>query len=112
MKIARDKNRGMYSYFVKKNTWTHTLIGASRSEPHTNHHYEKIAVLMYVSIYVAIRRPRVHHARACSARGNDLYRIKYVHVQLVKIVNVIICVRIQTLKESQEKHVQPRNKEV
>ena len=47
-----------------------SFIGASRSEPHTNHHYEKITV--------AIRRPRVHHARACSARGNDLYRITYV----------------------------------
>ena len=32
-------------------------------------------VCIYLSIYVAIRRPRVHHARACSARGNDLYRI-------------------------------------
>ena len=75
------------------------LIGASRSEPHTNHHYEKIAVLMYVPIYlcrdmsstcsciylfiyVAIRRPCVRHARAHthSARGNDHYWIKFVHI--------------------------------
>ena len=44
------------------------VIGASRSEPHTNQYYEKIAVLMYVCVcvcmYVAIRRPRVHHACA------------------------------------------------
>ena len=46
-----------------------------------------------VSIYVAIRRPRVHHARACSAHGNDLYRITYVHLQWVKI----LCVRILTV---------------
>ena len=31
---------------------------------HTNRHFEQIAVLMYVSIYVAIRRPRVRHAHA------------------------------------------------
>ena len=49
------------------------LIGASRSEPHTNHSYEKIAVPMYVCLFVcmyvvAIRRPRVHHALCACAR--------------------------------------------
>ncbi len=42
------------------------IIGASRSEPHRYHSYEKIDVPMYVYMYVAIRRPRVHHAQ-CSA---------------------------------------------
>ena len=41
-----------------------SIIGASLSEPHTNHCYEKIAVLMYVCMYVAIRRPRVYSACA------------------------------------------------
>ena len=36
------------------------IIGASLSEPHTNHCYEKIAVVMYV----AIRRPCVYSACA------------------------------------------------
>ena len=47
------------------------MIGASQSKPHTYHSYEKIAVLrvyvcMYVCmcVYVAIRRPRAHHAVA------------------------------------------------
>ena len=35
-----------------------TIIGASLSEPHTNQYYEKIAVLMYVCMYVAIRQTR------------------------------------------------------
>ena len=30
------------------------IIGASRSEPHTNHSYEKIAVPMYVCMYVCL----------------------------------------------------------
>ena len=46
-----------------------TVIGVSRSKPHTYHSYEKISVLMYVcmyvrmyvSVYVAIRCPRAHH---------------------------------------------------
>ena len=33
-------------------------------------------------------------AHACSARGNDLYRITNVHIQWVKIINIIIYVRI------------------
>ena len=44
------------------------IIGASRSEPHTNHPYEKIAVPMYVCVYVAIRRSRVGLYRSnCTA---------------------------------------------
>ena len=30
------------------------IIGTSRSEPHINHSYEKIAVLMYVCMYVCM----------------------------------------------------------
>ena len=30
------------------------FIGASQSEPHTNHSYEKIAVPMYVCMYVCM----------------------------------------------------------
>ena len=30
----------------------HGIIGASLSKPHTNQYYEKIAVLMYVCMYV------------------------------------------------------------
>ena len=42
---------------------TQIITGASRNEPHTNHHhYEKIAAPIY--IYVAINRPRVYHAHA------------------------------------------------
>ena len=52
-------------------------------------------VCMYLSIYVAIRRPRVRHARACSACGNDLYRDNVCAHVMVKIVNVIICLRIR-----------------
>ena len=39
------------------------IIGASRSKPHTNHSYEKIVVLMYVSIcvHVVIHHPRANH---------------------------------------------------
>ena len=44
------------------------LIGASQSEPHINHSYEKIAVLMYVYMYVPICRPYAHHTRACANR--------------------------------------------
>ena len=36
------------------------IIGASRSEPHTNHSYEKIAVPMYVCINLCAR---VHNRR-------------------------------------------------
>ena len=36
------------------------LIEASRSEPHTNHHYEKIAVLMYVCIFLSMSRYVIH----------------------------------------------------
>ena len=45
------------------------IIGASQSEPHTNHDYvyEQIAVLIYTCVYVctyvATRRPCVCHAR-------------------------------------------------
>ena len=42
------------------------IIGASRSEPHTNQYYEKITVHIYLAMYVAICCPRVHHARACT----------------------------------------------
>ena len=31
---------------------SHRLIGASLSEPHTNQHYEKTTVLMYVCMYI------------------------------------------------------------
>ena len=31
-----------------------TIVGASRSEPHTNHVYKKVAVPMYVCMYVCI----------------------------------------------------------
>ena len=41
-----------------------SIIVASLSESHTNHCYEKIAVLMYVCMYVAIRRPCVYSACA------------------------------------------------
>ena len=54
-----------------------SIIGASRSKPHTYHSYEKIAVLcMYVCIYVcvcvvlAIRHPRAHHTVAHCACAN------------------------------------------
>ena len=40
------------------------IIGASLSKPHANRHYEKNHVHMYVCMYVAIRRPRGHHATA------------------------------------------------
>ena len=40
-------------------------LQASQSEPHINQLYEKITVLMYVCMYVAIRCPHVHHACAC-----------------------------------------------
>ena len=40
--------------------YTERVIGASRSEPHTNQYYEKITVRMYVCIYVCS-----DHARAC-----------------------------------------------
>ena len=41
---------GECKYFPKlhENSCDYMLIGASRSESHTNHLYEKIAVLMYV----------------------------------------------------------------
>ena len=69
---------------------------------------------MYVCMYVAIRRPRVHHARAhtymYSACGNDHYRIKYVHIQWVMIVNVIICMRAYGEAEGEPR--EPRKKEV
>ena len=42
------------------------------SEPHINHSYEKIAVLMYVPIH----HPHVYHARAC------------MQIDLVKIVSI------------------------
>ena len=40
----------------------------SQSEPHTNHSYKKIYVLMYVCMNVAICRPRAYHIRmyACT----------------------------------------------
>ena len=52
-----------------------TIIGASLREPHTNHHYEKIAVLIYISIYniSVIRHPRVHLAHAHCICANDHY---------------------------------------
>ena len=51
---------------VQWNARENSIIGASRSEPHTNQYYEKITVLMYiVCMRVAIRRPRVHHTCAC-----------------------------------------------
>ena len=33
---------------------TDSMIGVNRSEPHTNHSYEKIAVPMYVCMYVIV----------------------------------------------------------
>ena len=47
------------------------IIGASLSEPHTNHYYEKITILMSVCVCVcvcvsAIRRPRVVLVRECT----------------------------------------------
>ena len=40
------------------------IIGANLSEPHTYQYYEKIAIPMCVCMYVVIRCPRTHHARA------------------------------------------------
>ena len=48
-----------------------SVIGASLSEPHTNRVYEKIAVLLYVCMYVCVRdtsstcfsRMRITHFR-------------------------------------------------
>ena len=59
------------------------------------------AYVMYVSIYLSMSRYVVHmfvmRARAHThrAHSNDHYRIKYVHIQQVMIVNVIICVHIR-----------------
>ena len=48
--IARAEKAGRYWSFLCKSK----IIGASRSEPHTNHSYEKIAVPMYVCMYVCM----------------------------------------------------------
>ena len=42
--------------------------------------------------HVFVMHARVH---THNARGNDHCRIKYVHIQWVMIVNVIICVRMR-----------------
>ena len=57
-----------------------TIIGASLSEPHTNHCYEKIAVLMYV----AIHRPCVYSA--CAYVNVD----DHFHLEMIVKINVII----------------------
>ena len=47
--------------------YTCHITGASRSKTHSYHSYEKIAVPMYVCMYVAIRCPCVHHAQCACA---------------------------------------------
>ena len=48
-----DLKFNLISFFsVYNNKKYYIIIGASLSEPHTNHCYEKIAVLMYVCMYV------------------------------------------------------------
>ena len=46
----------------RKGTYVVYIIGVSRSEPHTNQYYEKIAVFMYVC---SDTLPRVHHVYMC-----------------------------------------------
>lgn len=48
-------------------------IGATRSKPHTNYVYKRIAVLVCTCMYEAIRRPRVRHALAYTI----IMRIRY-----------------------------------
>ena len=71
------------------------IIGMSLSEPHTNRYYEKMAVLMYVSLY-----PRyvVHLLNSCTRTcGSARTRIRaprprpnnvYDHFRLEMIVNI------------------------
>ena len=77
-------------------------------EPKRAPHYEKIAVLMYVSmsryvVHVFVMRARTH---THSARGNDHYRIKYI-VCPRTMGNDRQCYNLRAhterLKESQEK---------
>ena len=64
------------------------IIGVSQSEPHINHLYEKIAVLMYVCMYVCvcvpIRRLRDHHACMCA----QMDTVKIISVDHVLTLNV------------------------
>ena len=55
------------------------IIGASRSEPHTNQYYVKIAVLMYVCMYVCSNtsstcssRVRIRNNMFISARAVNI----------------------------------------
>ena len=61
------------------------LIGTSRSKPHTNHSCKKIAVPMYVCMYVAIRCPRVHYA-VCTCTYHNSVKIINVYRMLTLIV--------------------------
>ena len=48
-------------------TFHYFLIGVSRSQPHINHAYEKIACT-YVCTYVAIRHPCALHVCVCACK--------------------------------------------
>jgi hypothetical protein len=78
MGLARNKSVVEVAMLLCSQVGHFVIIGASRSEPHTNQYYEKIAVLMYLSmylcLYVAIRRPRVYHARARALNALQLMR--------------------------------------
>ena len=53
--------RQLFSYLLTKDEAKITIIGASRSKPHTYHSYEKILYLcMYVCMYVCMWRYVVH----------------------------------------------------
>ena len=67
-----------------------TIIGASRSEPHTNHLYEKIAVLMHIIsmsryvVHVFITRTHAHAAWQCNgmrvrSRSLESFRFNNAH---------------------------------
>ena len=78
------------------------FIGASRSEPHINHSYEKnrcTYVCMYVCMCVAIRRPRVYYAVCVCAYRNS-----------VKIINVDRMLTLSVAHQSrrtEQQHEQP-----